>query len=91
MDYINRKEDEIFSLAEMTPISKESLKTALLSLSNVYERTMNREIDAITDVVNGSARKTHEIIRIDKTKLIALYQVHVHFDKIENDVLDTIL
>ena len=39
--YIKPKENEIFNIAAMAPISKASFKRAMIDLSPVYERDIN--------------------------------------------------
>lgn len=73
-EFIKPREYEIFSVAEMTPISKESLSKALLELSPVYERTMNREIEDLTRVINSKGTiKTYAEQKEVKLRLISHY------------------
>ena len=56
-DFIKPKESLIFAVAEMTPWSANSFRTALKELSPVYERTMSREIEDMTEIIDGKTSK----------------------------------
>ena len=53
-EVIKPREQEIFSVADMTPVNRQTLKLALVDLGSVYERTMTKEIEDMTKIVDST-------------------------------------
>ena len=72
--YIKPRENEIFNIADMAPISRQSFKRAMIDLSPVYERDINNQIEELTKILDTStSNKT-----FSEQKKIALTLVNTY-------------
>lgn len=72
--YIKPRELEIFNIADMAPISKQSFKKALIDLSPVYERDINAQIEDRTKILDQiTSEKTFPEQKRIAMKLVKTY------------------
>ena len=84
-DFIKPREAEIFSIADMSPMTKVSLKQALLDLGPVYERTMTKEIEEMTKIIDTkNPLKTFSAMKEISIRLSAKYNNYSPFTLIED-------
>lgn len=71
--YLKPREREIFSIADMAPISKNSFRKALLDFSPIYERDINQHIEDLTKILDKASEKTFA-----EQKKIAVRMINYH-------------
>ena len=90
--YIKPRETQIFNIADMAPITKDSFKKALLDLSPVYERDINTHIEDLTKIFDmTTSSKTFSDQKKIAIKLINTFQGYQHFKDVNDEVLDQII
>ena len=90
--HIKPVETEIFVVAEMKGLLKESLRQALLELGPVYERTMGREIEDMTEIIDPKkSAKVFAIQKEIKTALLSKYQVFAIFQDVQDTVIEEVI
>ena len=88
---IKPREPEIFSVADMTPINRQTLKLALIDLGPVYERTMTKEIEDMTKIIDSSnPLKTFAGQKDVALRLSMQYQIFQLYTMINDEVLEEI-
>ena len=86
------REHDIFSVADMGPLQKQSFKQALLDLSKVYERDINVEIEHMTKILDASNTvKTYPGQKKKQMHLISYYSAYQHFKEIDEVIMDEIM
>lgn len=71
---IKPREYQIFSIADMAPISKLSFKKAMIDLSPVYERDINAQIEELTKILDTTtSEKTFSEQKKIAMKMINTY------------------
>ena len=75
MKYIKHRENLIFNIADMAPISRHHFKKAMIDFSPVYERDINTQIEDLTKILDTTtSEKTFSEQKKIALKLINTYQ-----------------